>query len=161
MPQGHHSRELTPAPEAKGREMLTECGKCTCTGRGQASRSCSLEFKTCSQPPIAVRDPSPLLPPSRLLLVSPIGQSQLEARDQMLTDAFHTGQPPRALRKGERQIEDNPAQRRPKKSRLVSSALREWTSICRQNSYKHLVTGSCGCRIMDSFHLPQIMGSSL
>lgn len=161
MPQGCHSRELIPAPGAKGRELLIECGKNTCTGRGQASSCCSLEFKTCCQPPAAVRDPSPLLPPSRLLLVSPIGQTQLEARDQRLTDAFHTGQPPRALRKGERQTEDDPAQRRPIKSRLVSSAPREWTSIYRQNSYKHLVMGSCGCRIMDSFHFPQVIGSSL
>lgn len=52
-------------------------------GVGAAQRSCRFEFKTFSQRPTTVRvPPSLLLPPSKLLPMSPIGQTQLEARGQ-------------------------------------------------------------------------------
>ena len=127
---------------------------------GQAHRSHSSEFQTCSQSP--QNNEGPL--PSSLTLQAPPSVPQWSTpprgqKSEKDTDAFHTGQPPRVLRNGERWIEGNPAQRASKMNRLVPSALGEWIHL--QKSYKHLIMGCCGCRIRDSFNLPQIIGSSL
>lgn len=80
-PQGCHSRELVAPLVARGKGQGVDnrmWGVYLYRVGGRSVGAAAFAFKTCSQPPVTVRDTPSL--PSRLLLVSPNGQTQLEAR---------------------------------------------------------------------------------